>query len=74
MATTNSVLGSTDLIPRKQLAIELGNLLRGKPYHEQTLILWEKDGRGPPVTRVGREVLYRASSVEKWLLEQEKVA
>jgi predicted DNA-binding transcriptional regulator AlpA len=56
------------------LAEELGNRLRGKPYSEFTLIAWEKDGKGPPVTRIGRDVVYRASSVEKWLLAREQAA
>jgi hypothetical protein len=63
---------ATDYIPRKTLATELGNRLRGRPYSEFTLIAWEKDGKGPPVTRIGRDVVYRASSVEKWLQAQEK--
>lgn len=41
-------------------------------YTEKTLIRWELDGKGPPVTRVGRQVLYRRASVEQWLLAQEK--
>jgi hypothetical protein len=56
-----------DYIPRNQLAAEIG-------YVEKTLIRWEADGKGPPVTRIGRQVLYRRSSVEKWLLEQEQAA
>jgi hypothetical protein len=63
-----------DYIPRKTLAANLGNRLRGRPYSEFTLIAWEKDGKGPPVTRIGRDVLYRAASVEKWLQAQERAA
>lgn len=65
---------ATDYIPRKTLAAELGKRLRGRPYSEFTLIAWEKDGKGPPATRVGRDVVYRAASVEKWLQAQEKRA
>jgi len=65
---------ATDYIPRKKLAAELGERLRGRPYSEFTLIAWEKDGKGPPVTRIGRDVVYRASSVEKWLQAQERAA
>lgn len=61
-------------VSRKAMAIELGNKLRGKPYTEKTLIRWELDGKGPPVTRVGREVLYYKPSIEKWLRAQEKAA
>ncbi|TYL87800.1 helix-turn-helix transcriptional regulator [Bradyrhizobium cytisi] len=71
MATTEI---ATNYIPRKQLAKELGTRLRGRPYSEFTLIAWEKDGKGPPATRIGRDVVYRASSVEKWLLSQESAA
>jgi hypothetical protein len=69
MANTET---ANDYIPRKILAAELGRRLRGRPYSEFTLIAWEKDGKGPPATRVGRDVTYRASSVEKWLEAQEK--
>jgi hypothetical protein len=65
---------AADYIPRKTLATELGNRLRGRPYSEFTLIAWERDGKGPPVTRIGRDVVYRAASVEKWLQAQEKRA
>jgi hypothetical protein len=65
---------ASNYIPRKQLARELGERLRGKPYSEFTLIAWEKDGRGPPATRVGRDVVYAISSVERWLKAQERAA
>jgi predicted DNA-binding transcriptional regulator AlpA len=54
-----------DYIPRKTLAEQIG-------YTEKTLINWELDGKGPPATRVGRQVLYRRASVEKWLQAQER--
>jgi hypothetical protein len=69
MANTET---AANYIPRKTLAAELGKRLRGRPYSEFTLIAWEKDGKGPPVTRIGRDVVYRAASVEKWLQAQEK--
>jgi hypothetical protein len=56
---------------RKDLAVKLGNALRGKPFHERTLIEWERDGKGPPATRIGREVVYFDPSVEKWMRDQE---
>lgn len=61
-------------ISRKTLAKELGKRLRGRPYAEITLIGWENEGKGPPVTRIGRDVFYRAASVEKWLQAQERAA
>lgn len=70
-ATVSSSIGVLDqFIRRKPLATELGMKLRGKPYSELTLIEWEKAGKGPPVTRVGRTVLYHKPDVEKWLLKQ----
>jgi hypothetical protein len=48
--------------------------VRGRPYTERTLINWELDGKGPPVTRVGRDVTYFWPSVEKWLRSQEQAA
>jgi hypothetical protein len=65
---------ASQYIPRKKLAIELGERLRGRPYSEMTLIAWEKNGKGPPVTRIGRDVLYAIPSVEKWLKQQEQAA
>jgi hypothetical protein len=64
----------SNYFPRKLTAEKLGNALRGKPYTEKTLIRWESDKYGPPVTRVGREVLYYWPSVEKWLRAQETSA
>lgn len=54
-------------IARADLAVEIG-------YSEKTLINWEKDGKGPPVTRIGRQVLYFRPSLEKWLRAQERSA
>jgi hypothetical protein len=59
-------------LTRKATADKLGKLVRGKPYNERTLISWELDGKGPPVTRVGRDVTYFWPSVEKWLRAQEQ--
>jgi predicted DNA-binding transcriptional regulator AlpA len=56
-----------DYISRKQLAADLG-------YAEATLIRWEKDGKGPPVTRIGRDVVYSIPSFKKWLKDQERAA
>jgi hypothetical protein len=40
-----------DYVSREQLAANIGKSTK-------TLIRWELDGRGPPVTRLGRDVLY----------------
>jgi hypothetical protein len=63
---------SSNYISRKQLAKELGERLRGRPYSEYTLMAWEKDGRGPPVTKIGRDVVYFVPNVEQWLRSQER--
>lgn len=62
---------ASDYITRKQLAEELGKRMRGKPFSVHTLKYWQAQKMGPPVTKVGREPVYRVDSVEKWLREQE---
>jgi hypothetical protein len=49
-----------------QLAAEIGRSPR-------TIARWRALGEGPPVTRIGRQILYRESSAKAWLesLEQE---
>ena len=49
-----------------QLAAEIGRSVR-------TLARWRALGEGPPVTRIGRQILYRESSARAWLesLEEE---
>src|ERR1700730_14776158 len=54
-----------DHVPRKDFAGELGVCL-------ETLIRWEKDGHGPPVTYVGRRPYYYRPSARDWLRSQEK--
>ena len=63
---------ASDFISRKELAKQLGERLRGRAYSEFTLMAWERDGKGPPVTRIGRDVVYSIPSVEKWLQAQER--
>jgi hypothetical protein len=54
-----------DYVSREQLADNIGKSTK-------TLVRWELDGRGPPVTRIGRDVLYYIPSVQKWLRQQEE--
>jgi hypothetical protein len=54
-----------DYVPREKLAEQIGKSVK-------TLVRWENDGKGPPVTRMGRDVLYFLPSVEKWLRAQER--
>jgi hypothetical protein len=48
---------------------ELAAELRRDP---RTLDRWDALGMGPPRTHVGRRVLYRRASVQKWLHAQER--
>jgi hypothetical protein len=50
---------------RKALAKELD-------VAELTLIRWEQAGTGPPVTRIGRQVLYTIAGTAKWLASLEE--
>jgi hypothetical protein len=56
-----------DYISRDDLAAKIGKSVK-------TLVRWELDGKGPPVTRIGRDVFYRIPSFEKWLKAQERAA
>lgn len=37
-----------------------------------TIIRWRLQKQGPPVTHIGRRVLYRRSAVQAWLAAQEQ--
>jgi hypothetical protein len=65
MSNEDKILGKYRT--RKQLADELD-------VAELTLIRWEQDQKGPPVTRIGRQVLYSISGTERWLAALEGVA
>ena len=54
-----------DYLTKQELAADL----RRNP---RTLDRWAALGMGPPRTRVGRKVLYRRASVQKWLADQEQ--
>jgi Helix-turn-helix domain len=54
-----------EFLTREELASEL----RRSP---RTLDRWEVHGMGPPRTLVGRQVLYRRSSLLRWLAAQEQ--
>ena len=55
----------SEFLTKEELATEL----RRNP---RTLDRWEVLGVGPPRTHVGRQVLYRRASVERWLAAQER--
>jgi hypothetical protein len=54
----------SEFLTKEELAAELRRNVR-------TLDRWAALGTGPPRTRIGRKVLYRRTSVQKWLAAQE---
>jgi hypothetical protein len=54
----------SEFLTKEELAAEL----RRNP---RTLDRWDALGVGPPRTHIGRKVLYRRASVQKWLAAQE---
>jgi excisionase family DNA binding protein len=55
----------SEFLTTEELAAELG-------LNKRTLDRWAALGMGPPRTRVGRKVLYRRTSAQKWLAAQEQ--
>lgn len=64
ISTTSSGLFD-DYLNRREFAAEIGVRI-------ETLIRWEKDGQGPPVTRFGRTPYYYKPSIVEWQRSQEK--
>jgi hypothetical protein len=56
-----------DYLSRDDLAARLG-------IATKTLVRWQNDGNGPPVTYLGRAPFYSIPSFEKWLKAQERAA
>jgi hypothetical protein len=56
-----------DYVSRDDLAAKLGITVK-------TLVRWQNDGKGPPVTYLGRVPFYSIPSFEKWLKAQERAA
>jgi hypothetical protein len=54
-----------DYMDTEQLATELDVV-------PLTLIRWRLQKTGPPITRLGRRILYRRSSVQAWLAAREQ--
>jgi hypothetical protein len=63
-AVSNSIPILADFLTVEELAIELRR-------NRRTLDRWQVLGIGPPRTHIGRKVLYRRESVQKWLAAQE---
>ncbi len=64
-AATGRLLG--EYLTCEELAAELGVTVL-------TIRRWEALRTGPPITRIGRKVLYRRQAVRAWLLKQESAA
>jgi hypothetical protein len=54
----------SDFLTKEELAAELRR-------NERTLDRWDVLRIGPPRTHIGRNVFYRRTSVQKWLVSQE---
>jgi hypothetical protein len=63
MSSSEPIL--SEFLTKEELAAEL----RRNP---RTLDRWDVLVVGPPRTRVGRQVLYRRATVQKWLAAQEQ--
>lgn len=62
MTITETLL--TGFLTQEETAIELG-------VCERTLDRWRTLHEGPPVTKIGRRVFYRRSSLQAWLAGRE---
>ena len=62
MSNTEPILA--EFLTREELAAELG-------CNPRTLDRWHVLGMGPRRTLVGRKILYRRASVQRWLAAQE---
>ena len=62
MSTTENLLA--DFLTQNEAAAELKVCGR-------TLDRWRKLDEGPPITKLGRRILYRRSSVQSWLTQRE---
>ena len=63
MATLENLLA--DFLTQQEAAAEL-------KVCERTLDRWRRLDEGPPVTKLGRRILYRRSSLHAWLRAQER--
>jgi hypothetical protein len=53
-------------LTRIEAAEVIGKRLRGKAYHWRTLAIWEGTGYGPPIVKIGRNVFYPISALDRW--------
>jgi len=62
----------SELVPLLSVFLTAKELAAELERNTRTLDRWHALGTGPPRTRVGRKVLYRRTSVQKWLAAQEQ--
>jgi hypothetical protein len=55
----------SEFLTKEELAAELG-------VNPRTLDRWAVLGIGPPRTRIGRKILHRRTSVQKWIVAREQ--
>ena len=63
MATIENLLD--DFLTQEEAAAEL-------KVCDRTLDRWRRLDEGPPITRLGRRILYRRSSLQTWLRARER--
>ena len=63
MSITEELLA--DFLTQEEAAAEL-------KVCKRTLDRWRRLGEGPPITRLGRRILYRRSSSQAWLRARER--
>ena len=63
MATIENLLA--DFLTQEEAAAEL-------KVCDRTLDRWRRLDEGPPVTKLGRRILYRRSSLHAWLRARER--
>lgn len=61
--TTENLLA--DFLTQEEAAAEL-------KVCKRTLDRWRSLGEGPPITKLGRRILYRRSSTQAWLRARER--
>ena len=62
MSITENLLA--DFLTQEEAAAEL-------KVCERTLDRWRRLDEGPPITKLGRRVIYRRASLQAWLRERE---
>jgi predicted DNA-binding transcriptional regulator AlpA len=61
------IVGDVRLLPLPLAATTLG-------ISERTFEVWRREGRAPPITKIGRDVYVEESSLATWIRSQEQAA